>query len=51
MAVNKLPKQAMLWKPPSRKKKGRPKLTWTDNIKRAMHERNLQEGQCKNKEE
>jgi hypothetical protein len=33
MADNRLPKQAVQWKPPWRKKKGRPKLTWIDNIK------------------
>jgi hypothetical protein len=43
MANNRHPKQANQWKPPWRKKKGSPKLTWLDNIKRALSERNLQE--------
>jgi hypothetical protein len=33
------------------KKKGRPKLTSIDNIKRAMSEQNLQEEQWMNREE
>jgi hypothetical protein len=44
-------KQAMQWKRRWSKKKGRPKLTWMDNIKRAMSERNVQEGQWMKREE
>jgi hypothetical protein len=45
MADNRLPRQAMQWKPLWRKKKERAKLTWIVNIKGGISERNLQEGQ------
>jgi hypothetical protein len=51
MADNRLPKQGIWWKPPSRKKKENPTLTWIDSIKRVMKEQNLQEGQQMNREE
>jgi hypothetical protein len=32
----KTPKQVMKWNPPERRKQGRPKLTWMDEIRRLM---------------
>ena len=29
----RLPKQAMKWNPPGRRKRGRPKLTWAEGIR------------------
>jgi hypothetical protein len=45
MAANRLSNQAMQWKPPWRKKQGRPNLRWIGKIESEMSERNLQEGQ------
>ena len=36
-----LPKQVMKWSPPSRRKRGRPKVTWAEGIRRLMGEKGL----------
>ena len=33
MEEGRLPKQAMKWNPPGRRKRGRPKLTWAEGIR------------------
>lgn len=37
----RLPKQAMNWIPNYKKKRGRPRATWNDGIRKAMSDRNL----------
>ena len=39
----RLPKEVMKWRPPGRRKQGRPKRTWTDGIRRLMGEKELME--------
>ena len=33
MEEGRLPKEVMKWRPPGRRKRGRPKLTWAEGIK------------------
>jgi hypothetical protein len=39
----RLPKEVMKWRPPGRRKRGRPKRTWADRIRRLMGEKGLME--------
>jgi len=43
MEERRLPKEVMKWSPPRRRKLGRPKLTWAEEIKELMGERGLME--------
>lgn len=43
MDYNRWPKKLLHWIPPQRRKRGRPRRTWTDGIKTAMTSRNLQD--------
>ena len=43
MEEGRLPKQAMKWNPPGRRKRGRPKLTWAEGIRGLMGEKGLVE--------
>ena len=45
MAEERLPKIALKWMPKQKRARGRPKKTWMEGIKKAMNERNLNEGQ------
>jgi hypothetical protein len=36
---SKLPKEVMKWRPPGRRKRGKPKLIWAEGIKRLMGEK------------
>ena len=45
MAEERLPKIAMKWMPKQKTARGRPKKNWTEGIKKAMNDRNLNEGQ------
>lgn len=45
MGELRLPKKAMDWVPPHRRKRGRPKKTWKEGIANAMSDRDLREGQ------
>jgi len=36
-------KEVMKWRPPGRRKRGRPKLTWAEGIKGLMGEKGLME--------
>jgi hypothetical protein len=40
----RLPKEDMKWRPPGRRKCGRPKLTWVEGIRGLMVEKGLMEG-------
>jgi hypothetical protein len=39
----RFPKEAMKWRPPGRRNRGRPKLTWAEGIRRMMGEKGLVE--------
>jgi len=45
MAEGRLPKIALKWMPKQERTRGRPKKTWMESIRKAMTERNLNEGQ------
>jgi hypothetical protein len=36
MEEGRLPKEVMKWRPPERRKRGRPKLTWAEGIRGLM---------------
>ena len=43
MEEGRLPKKVMKWSPPGRRKRGRPKLTWAEEISGLMEEKELME--------
>ena len=43
MEKGRLPKEVMKWRPPGRRKRGRPKLTWAEGIRGLMGEKGLME--------
>ena len=43
MEEARLPKEVMKWRPPGRRKLGRPKLTWAEGIRGLMGEKGLME--------
>ena len=43
MEEGRLPKNVMKWSPPRRRKRGRRKLTWTEEIRGLMEEKGLME--------
>ena len=45
MAEGRLPKIALNWMPKQKRARGRPTKNWTEGIRKAMNERNLNEGQ------
>ena len=45
MAEGKLPKIALKWMPKQKRTRGRPKKNWMEGIRKAMNERNINEGQ------
>jgi hypothetical protein len=49
MVEGRLPKRAMKWMPKQKRARGRPKKTRMEGIKKAMNERNLSEGQWKDR--
>jgi len=44
-AEGRLPEIALKWMPKQKRARGRPKKNWVEGIKKAMNERNLNEGQ------
>jgi hypothetical protein len=51
MAEGRLPKIELKWMPKQRRARGRPKENWMEGIKKAMHERNLNEGQWEDRKQ
>jgi hypothetical protein len=51
IAEGRLPKIALKWMPKQKRARGRPKKNWMDGIKKAMHERNLNEGQWEDRKQ
>jgi len=45
MAVGRLPKITLKWTPKQKRARGRPKKNWMEGIRKAMNDRNLNEGQ------
>jgi hypothetical protein len=43
MEEGRLPTEVMKWRPPGRRKVGRPKLTWAEGIRELMYENGLVE--------
>jgi hypothetical protein len=43
MEEGRLPKEVMKWRPPGRRKRGRPKLSWAEGIRGLMGENRLME--------
>jgi len=43
MEEGRLPEEVMKWRPPGRRKRGRPKLTWAEGIRGLMGEKRLME--------
>jgi hypothetical protein len=43
MEEGRLPKEVMKWRPPGRRKRGRPKLTWAEDIRGLIGEKGLME--------
>jgi len=51
MTEERLPKIALKWMPKQKRARGRPKKNWMEGIKKAMNERNLNEGQSEGRKE
>ena len=51
MAEGRLPKIALKWMPKQRRVRGRLKKNWMEGIKKAMHKRNLNEGQWEDRKQ
>jgi hypothetical protein len=46
MKEGRLTKEVMKWRPPGRRKRGRPKLTWVEGIIGLMGEKGLMDEDC-----
>ena len=51
MAEGRLPKTALKWVPKQKTARGRPKKNWMEITKKAMNERNLNEGQWEDRKQ
>jgi len=51
MAEGSLPKIAFKWTPKQKRERGRPKKSWIEGIRKAMNERNLNEGQWEDRKQ
>ena len=51
MAEGRLPKIALTWMPKQKRARGRPKKNWMEGIRKAMNERNLNEGQWEDRKQ
>jgi len=51
MAEGRLPKIAMKWMSKPKRPRGRPKRNWMEGIRKAMNERNLNEGQWEDRKQ
>ena len=51
MAEERLPKIALKWMPKQKRARRRPKKNWMEGIKKAMNERNLNEGQWEDRKQ
>jgi hypothetical protein len=51
MAEGRLPKIALKWMPKQKRTRGRPEKNWMEGIRKAMNERNLNEGQWEDRKQ
>jgi len=51
MAEARLPKIALKWMPKQKRARGRPKKNWMEGIRKAMNERNQNEGQWEDRKQ
>jgi len=51
MGEGRLPKIALKWMPKQKRARGRPKKNWVEGIRKAMNERNLNEGQWEDRKQ
>ena len=51
MVEGRLPKIALKWMPKQKTARGRPKKNWMEGIRKAMNERNLNEGQWEDRKQ
>jgi hypothetical protein len=51
MAEERLPRIALRWIPKQKRARGRLKKNWMEGIRKAMNERNLQEGQWEDRKQ
>ena len=51
MAEGRLPKITFKWMPKQKRARGRPKKNWMEGIRKAMNERNLNEGQWEDRKQ
>jgi hypothetical protein len=51
MLEGRLPKIALKWMPKQYRARGRPKKNWMEGIRKAMNERNLNEGQWEDRKQ
>ena len=51
MAEGRLPKIALMWIPEQKSARERPKKNWMEGIRKAMNERNLNEGQWEDRKQ
>ena len=51
MAEGRLPKRALKWMPKQKTARGRPKKNWMEVIRKAINERNLNEGQWEDRKQ
>ena len=51
MAERRLPKIALKWMPKQKRTRGRPKKNWMEDIRKAMNEKNLNEGQWEDRKQ
>jgi hypothetical protein len=51
MAEGRLPKRALKWMPKQKRARGRPKKNWMGGIRKAVNERNLNEGQWEDRKQ
>ena len=51
MAEGRLPKTALKWIPKQKRVRGKPKKNWMEGIRKAMNERNLNEGQWEDRKQ
>jgi len=51
MAEGRLPKITLKWMPKQKRARGRPKKNWMKCIRKAMNEKNLNEGKWENRKQ
>ena len=51
MAEGRLPKIALKWMPKQKRARGRPTKNWMEGVRKAMNERNLNEGQWEDRKQ